>query len=167
MKYTCKNCGEDFETFPSRKAVYCSKDCQNEGLKKNTGWKHKDESILKMVKSYNKNSVKTQFKGGHNTIKGAEKGWFKKGVKPWNDQGGKRTLSQILKDDVRWKKWRKAVFERDNYTCQNKECNQRGGELHPHHIKHKVDYPELAFELNNGLTLCVDCHKEKHYGKKI
>jgi hypothetical protein len=52
--------------------------------------------------------------------------------------------------------WRKAVFERDDYTCQ--ECNNRGGVLHAHHKKPKSLYPDLTFDVNNGITLCETCH---------
>jgi len=52
------------------------------------------------------------------------------------------------------------VFKRDNWICQ--KCGQKGGKLHPHHIKHFADYPELRFEVDNGITLCRDCHKTKH-----
>lgn len=62
--------------------------------------------------------------------------------------------------DFRYKEWRKAVFERDNYTYQN--CNQHGGKLNAHHIKEWSKYPELRYEISNGLTLCVDCHTEHH-----
>ena len=57
-----------------------------------------------------------------------------------------------------WSEWRHAVFERDNYTCQ--KCGIRGGKLHPHHIRSFVEYPELAFDVSNGLTLCEPCHKQ-------
>ncbi len=56
-----------------------------------------------------------------------------------------------------YKEWRKAVLERDNYTCA--ECHEIGGCLHAHHIKAWADYPELRFELSNGVTLCKECHK--------
>ena len=54
--------------------------------------------------------------------------------------------------------WRTSVFERDDYTCQ--ECGQRGGTKHPHHILPWCDYPEPEYSLNvdNGITLCPDCH---------
>jgi predicted RNase H-like nuclease (RuvC/YqgF family) len=31
-----------------------------------------------------------------------------------------------------------------------------------HHVKPKSQYPELKFDLENGVTLCVDCHKDHH-----
>jgi hypothetical protein len=66
--------------------------------------------------------------------------------------------------------WRKQVFERDNYTCQN--CGARSGRgkavlLHPHHIKSYTYYKELRYELTNGLTLCVECHKKIHAKNKM
>lgn len=56
--------------------------------------------------------------------------------------------------------WRKQIFERDNYTCQ--ECGVMNGNVHAHHIKSWADYPKLRFEISNGITLCVDCHCKKH-----
>lgn len=52
--------------------------------------------------------------------------------------------------------WRKAVFERDDYTCQM--CGVRGSYLEADHIKPWAYYPELRFELTNGRTLCKGCH---------
>ncbi|KKK79141.1 hypothetical protein LCGC14_2836510, partial [marine sediment metagenome] len=36
----------------------------------------------------------------------------------------------------------------------------RGGRLHPHHIKAKSVDPELIFCVDNGISLCYDCHKK-------
>lgn len=65
-----------------------------------------------------------------------------------------------------YSKWRKAVYERDNYTCQ--ECGKRGGELNAHHIKPYAKYPKLIYDVDNGITLCEKCHKEYHktHGRK-
>ena len=54
--------------------------------------------------------------------------------------------------------WRIDVFERDDYTCQM--CNQRNGRKNVHHILRFVDYPEFRSNINNGITLCIDCHNK-------
>lgn len=56
-----------------------------------------------------------------------------------------------------YKKWRSAVFERDNWACQT--CGLRGVRLEAHHIKTWAEYPEFRFVVENGVTLCKDCHK--------
>lgn len=56
-----------------------------------------------------------------------------------------------------YKQWRKAVFERDNYTCQF--CGLRGCRLHADHILPYSTHIELRYEVSNGRTLCVSCHK--------
>lgn len=56
-------------------------------------------------------------------------------------------------------KWRKDVIKRDNNTCQ--ECGDKEN-LHAHHIKSFCEYPDLRTELDNGITLCKDCHKKVH-----
>lgn len=62
--------------------------------------------------------------------------------------------------------WRKSVFERDDYTCQC--CGQRGGRLNAHHIFSFKTYIHLRLDINNGVTLCKECHKSFHkiYGNK-
>ncbi len=57
-------------------------------------------------------------------------------------------------------KWRIAVYERDDYTCKN--CLERGGELNAHHIFWWSEYPIFRYEVWNGVTLCVRCHKKIH-----
>lgn len=56
--------------------------------------------------------------------------------------------------------WRKRVFERDNYTCQN--CGIRGAKLNAHHIKPYAYFHDLRYDLGNGISLCVECHKQIH-----
>lgn len=72
---------------------------------------------------------------------------------------GRTSEHKLIRDSAAMKKWREAVFERDDYTCQI--CGVRGGvELNADHIKPFAYFPELRFELSNGRTLCVDCHKQ-------
>lgn len=59
--------------------------------------------------------------------------------------------------DYHYSDWRKAVFERDNFTCLI--CGSRGGELQAHHIKSWAKHPDLRFEITNGMTVCKGpCH---------
>ena len=62
-----------------------------------------------------------------------------------------------------YKLWREAVYQRDNFTCQ--ACGQKGGELNAHHIKAYALYPDLRTSIENGVTLCKDCHKAVHRGE--
>lgn len=62
--------------------------------------------------------------------------------------------------------WRKSIFKRDNYTCIC--CRQKGKVLNAHHIQSYTKFPALRTEINNGITLCKNCHKSFHkqYGVK-
>ena len=56
--------------------------------------------------------------------------------------------------------WRARVFENNNYTCQI--CGVRGGKLNAHHLNSWDSFPEERFDIDNGITLCEDCHKTFH-----
>ena len=60
------------------------------------------------------------------------------------------------------KEWKADVNARDNYTCQ--ECGgvKPAKRLCAHHIKPKEEFPEFAFDVDNGLTLCNPCHSQLH-----
>ena len=63
--------------------------------------------------------------------------------------------------------FRNTVFARDGYICQ--ECQKQfpKDKLEAHHIKPFSVAPELKFHVNNGLTLCHDCHvKTDNYGRR-
>lgn len=71
-------------------------------------------------------------------------------------------LNRRLRYSKKANEWRKAVFERDDYTCQF--CGARNGMgkrivLEADHIKPWAYFHELRFEISNGRTLCKPCHK--------
>ena len=82
----------------------------------------------------------------------------KKGNKAYNFKGYPGTERHTLMNRREYVLWRIAVFTRDDYTCQN--CNVRGGELNADHIKPWALYPELRYAIDNGRTLCVNCHRQ-------
>jgi hypothetical protein len=71
-------------------------------------------------------------------------------------KGGINGENDTLRHRREYKDWRTSVYERDDYTCQC--CGVRGGRLNAHHINQFADYPELRYDVNNGITLCVKCH---------
>jgi hypothetical protein len=76
----------------------------------------------------------------------------------WIEDRSKVKTSNL--HDAKRKIWSKTVYKRDNYTCkmQNSDCN---GRLEAHHILRWADYPELRYDINNGITLCKFHHPRK------
>jgi hypothetical protein len=126
--------------------------------KKNKPWNFgKDQFTDKIIKRIADNkrgkhhAPQSEFKNGH-------KPYPVYGKKNINWKGGICSENYKLRRSVRYIKWRKKIFERDNYTC--KKCGKKGGKLHPHHIKSWSRYPKLRFVVGNGITFCIDCHKK-------
>lgn len=155
------------------------------GHKINLGRKFSPETIEKLKTTPNSG----QFKKGMIPWSKSQKGIhlspeteFKKGMTPWNKgkqykrdeqhwnwQGGvsaiNKTERRNLMMRVEYKNWRTAVFERDNYTCI--ECGARECDLNADHIKSWAKHKELRYEISNGRTLCVPCHKKtESYGNR-
>ncbi len=73
----------------------------------------------------------------------------------WN--GFSTTKNFRIRQSEKYKLWRKAVFQRDNYTCV--WCGKKDQTIQADHIKSFARYPKLRFAINNGRTLCEKCHK--------
>ena len=71
-------------------------------------------------------------------------------------KGGVSPEAMRIRKSKQYKDWRDAVMKRDNYTCQC--CFQYGGKLNVHHIHDFATFVDERFDLQNGITLCVNCH---------
>ena len=186
MKYYCIDCGKEKKTGTPR----CGS-CGAKHRKHHSGWKHTEEAKRKISEKAKgkKNALGyrwTDEQRARHTGEGAPM-YGKKHTtesrkkmseahsgennymygrrdelsgKQW--KGGK--CSERVKDCSRYegRMWSKGVQERDNYTCQNCKVTSETNKLHAHHIKEWEEYPELRYEVSNGLTLCVPCHRNEH-----
>jgi hypothetical protein len=59
--------------------------------------------------------------------------------------------------DVQYIYWVKEVKNRDKWTCRIADDNCKG-RLEAHHILDYKHYPELRYDINNGITLCHAHH---------
>lgn len=85
------------------------------------------------------------------------------GKKHWNWQGGIDKEHTRIKQTEEYKNWQQAVYKRDEWTCQ--KCGSKKL-IVAHHIKLFSKFPELRFEINNGIVLCRKCHQNHHNPRK-
>ena len=100
-----------------------------------------------------------------------------KGENNPNWKGGKTKLSSKIRSSAEYSYWRKEVYERDYYTCQN--CGRRNKKGDKVIIEADHIYPfykilddfnitsieesiscEKLWNIDNGRTLCRECHKK-------
>lgn len=109
-------------------------------------------------------------------------GLAKRGQTAWNKGRGIRTkLTQMIRSSAQYFEWRRKVFSRDDFKCT--DCGTKGGwnkelkkriTLNVDHItafsviltEYKINTLneaiacEAFWDMNNGRTLCTDCHKK-------
>ena len=118
---------------------------------KNVNWKGGKPKCLVCKKILSIRGVKYcrkhfgQFQSGKNHPNWVN-GNYKKSDRPYGDSASHY--------------FRIEVYKRDNYRCKinNKDCK---GQLEAHHILSWRDYPELRYDINNGITLCQFHHPHK------
>jgi len=69
------------------------------------------------------------------------------------------------RNDSAYQAWRINVWVRDGFKCKinNQDCS---GKIIAHHILPWRDYPELRYNINNGITLCPAHHPRKRAEEK-
>ena len=104
---------------------------------------------------------------------GVSKGVGKQGLngsKNPNWKGGITPINKAIRDSRQAREWRLSVFRRDDWTCQhcwNRSRKNNYIRIEAHHVKPFAVFPELRFEITNGLTLCKQCHNKQPKGKQV
>ena len=75
-------------------------------------------------------------------------------------KGGISYINNRLRQSDEYNKWRKCVYKRDWWTCQH--CGDKPRKIVAHHIRSFKDFPDLRYDVDNGITLCRKCHKLAH-----
>lgn len=168
----CKQCKKEFKPTNGNvrkgRGIYCCPECywislkgkkpSKESLIKRSkalkGIKHSREWVEKIANANRgrKASIETRIKLSIAHL----------GHTPWNKKDGKTSPAKKIKNSVNYRLWREGVYRRDDWTCQ--KCKTRGKKLHSHHIQNFSQYSNLRFVVENGITLCENCHN--HFHKK-
>lgn len=90
-----------------------------------------------------------------------------KGEKHYNWKGGINIENERIRHSLEWKIWRDKVYKRDKWICRlcGIKCERKN--IAAHHIKLFSNFPELRFNIDNGLTLCRSCHFKIHINKVL
>jgi len=120
------------------------------GNKINVGRKHKPETIEKMKAARAKQVFSEE---------SIEKMRLS-GCKRWGTDPDAPKVNRQLRRSERYKNWAKAVKEEAKYICN--DCGDSKTKKHSHHIKPVCKHPENIFDLDNGVCLCIPCHKQRH-----
>jgi len=76
-------------------------------------------------------------------------------------KGGISPETQRQRHSFEYKEWRREVFERDKFICQN--CGYAKGHIIiVHHIRAFSKHHELRYDVGNGITICKNCHQLLH-----
>lgn len=165
----CEWCQKDIiiknSSFDKPGRKFCSKSCRTSSTNKNKVWTPKQKGIVsKRMKELHSGKEKTaQHRSKMSEANRGKKSHF------W--RGGLTEENKILRNSLEYRNWRDAVYKRDNYTCVECGAKSKKGKaviLNADHIKPWSLYPVLRFQVSNGRTLCINCHKKTEtFGLKV
>ena len=113
--------------------------------------KQRWQNMNEIQREKHSKSISLAHKGKSKPNQSGEKSHF------W--KGGITPINTLIRTSFTYKIWRNEVFRRDNYTCIF-GGEEHGNKLNADHIKPFAYFPDLRFSLDNGRTLCVDCHRK-------
>lgn len=164
-KLICLECGKKFTARKDFHQKFCSKQCSSL-------YRFKQHNIYKICEYCGKEfrvskchidrkycSKKCQGKT-YKTTRSGKNGYNYNPLLTEQDRIDRRY-------DIRHKEWSLNVKKKDNFICQ--KCGDSSGHnLVSHHILAYWKYPNSRYDIDNGITLCSNCHKEFHklYGNK-
>jgi len=148
------------EYFPNRKLKHLTDKASKLGLKKDkeTFNRSRVMSHEGRIRVSNARKIEGAFKGVNNPMFNSHR----VGKLNPNWKGGITSEKRKIMNGDEYKQWRQAVFERDNYTCQC--CGRQTHNNEAHHLDNFADYEEQRFDINNGITLCKQCHNPNQEG---
>ena len=173
LEVKCIQCGK--ERVVTRSMVWIinkgrgtgkCRSCASKGNKRLVGYKHSDETKQKMsLASFGK---KKSFQHCKNISKG------RKGIKfseehiknlSISHMRGTELVKRQERNDPAYRNWVREVKKRDKGRCRisNKDCF---GYCIVHHILPWRDFPELRYNINNGITLCQAHHPQRRAEEK-
>lgn len=172
----CRNCALSLRIVSDEHKKKISE--ANKGIsRRGIGWHHSEETKYKIGKSNSECSLETrQLLSKINTGKKHSRETRRKiSLAQIGRKTSPETIEKMRKaQHIYWKKqlgvgpvknsralkyWSSEVKHRDNYSCVYCGTQEM---LNSHHILCKYKHPELALCLNNGITLCISCHKNEH-----
>lgn len=187
--FICQTCGKEFvgkHAYKGYSPKYCSSKCYGQrGVTKETRrrqseakkgkepwnkgvqmWKDREHPRGTLGMTFEKPPVsdetRRKLSESHIGLEYPEH----QGKNHWNWQGGISSENDRVRNSGKYKRWREKVFKRDDYTCQI--CGIRGGKLHADHIVPFAIDKSKRFDVDNGRTLCVDCHRQTEtYGGRM
>lgn len=168
VEHNCDYCGKEIKITKSRydrhKNHFCSQHCLNKwkATKITSSCDYCGKEINQKKSNYDKH------KNHFCSLKCLGK-WRSEHVTGENHPCYNPNLTQEEREQRRkiegYNDFINSVYERDDYTCQC--CGKRGGRLNAHHVYGYAEYKDFRIDVDNGITLCEDCHKEYHkqYGR--
>ena len=179
IKIKCEVCGKyinvPLNQYNRYKHHYCSVECKDKG----------QAEILKGENSplYSRQKIKCSYCGKEILINPCRinlnehtycsqdcryKGWskFYSGENnPKYDKSISIEERQTKRQYLEYDEFIKKVLARDNYTCQC--CGEHNNHMNVHHLDGYNWCKEKRTDIDNGVTLCEECHKNFHniYGR--